>query len=93
MPTKEDIELMKQALADGFTTRNPSGTWAPVEAARPPLQCDMVKGCSELVTHIDEKGYVYCQAHGQQRKVYQRCRALTPKELKRLDAGKQVEKY
>ena len=33
------------------------------------LMCDMERGCALPVTHIDEKGFVYCQSHGHQRQV------------------------
>ena len=48
------------------------------------LTCDMVEGCTEPVTHIDSKGYVYCATHGQERKATQRCRKLLPRERVQL---------
>lgn len=30
--------------------------------------CDMDKGCTNPVTHIGEKGYVYCAAHVERRR-------------------------
>jgi hypothetical protein len=57
------------------------------------LKCDMEKDCAEDVTHIDEKGYVYCHEHGVQRKSWRRCRQLTPKELRQLQAGTPLASY
>lgn len=57
------------------------------------LRCDMVKGCKEMVTHIDDKGYVYCKPHGIQRKSYRSCRLLTSSELKQLKAGLPLASY
>lgn len=31
------------------------------------LHCDMKANCMLLVTHIDHKGYIYCDNHAQQR--------------------------
>lgn len=57
------------------------------------LHCDMERDCAEPVTHIDRKGYVYCTAHGAQRKLYQPCRKLRPFELKRLQTGESLRRY
>ena len=49
------------------------------------LKCDMIEGCIADVTHIDDKGYLYCAEHGPQRREGgRRCRKLTPSELDRL---------
>jgi len=55
------------------------------------LRCDMSKDCAQAVTHIDEKGFAYCAAHGAERKAYRHCRALRPYELRRLEAGKTID--
>jgi hypothetical protein len=57
------------------------------------LRCDMVEMCGEEVTHIDEKGYIYCTNHGWARRSWCRCRKLRPHELSRLRRGLQVERY
>ena len=57
------------------------------------LKCDMEKDCGEAITHIDDKGYIYCHAHGVQRKSFRPCRKLTPKELKQLKAGTPLASY
>lgn len=57
-------------------------------------RCDMERDCDEPVTHIDHKGYVYCYAHGQQRKASGiRCRKLTPAEARRIAAGQPLTRY
>jgi len=55
------------------------------------LKCDMEKDCKETITHIDNKGFIYCQKHGEQRKVYCRCRKLKPSELKKLQSGMPIK--
>ena len=57
------------------------------------LRCDMNRECTEPVSHIDDKGYGYCTAHGQQRQEYRRCRKLRPHELRRLQRGEQLTRY
>jgi hypothetical protein len=57
------------------------------------LTCDMEKECGEPVTHIDEKGFVYCRKHGNDRKYSMRCRQLTSKELKLLRTGLPLGRY
>lgn len=51
------------------------------------LKCDMKLDCGASVTHIDEKGWVYCAQHGAIRKYTMRCRQLKPKELATLKSG------
>jgi len=57
------------------------------------LTCDMEDGCKEPITHIDEKGWIYCADHGRDRQSYQRCRKLRPSELKQLQRGEPLAKY
>ena len=58
------------------------------------LQCDMSGSCKEPVTHIEDSGFVYCTKHGLQRRAAgQRCRKLTPAELKRLKRGETIARY
>ena len=57
------------------------------------LTCDMVEGCTQPVSYIDAKGYVYCEQHGKERQRYQRCRKLRPAELKVLRTGEPLEAY
>jgi hypothetical protein len=49
------------------------------------LVCDMEKNCSEPVTHIDNKGFVYCSKHAVRRKASVPTRAIKPAELKKLE--------
>jgi hypothetical protein len=58
------------------------------------LVCDMEAGCAAPVTHLDEKGFVYCKPHG----IYRRgggyrCRALSGRELRQLTAGEPLREY
>ena len=58
------------------------------------LKCDGLSACGAKVTHIDEKGFVYCQSCGLRRKQSQiRCRKLKSSELKSLENGKSLERY
>lgn len=59
-----------------------------------PSTCDMKTGCLWPVTHIDEKGYVYCSEHGVQRRDSGiHCRQLKPWELNRILRGEPIERY
>ncbi len=56
--------------------------------------CDMVHGCTGHVTHIDEKGFVYCEPHGIQRKQGNtRCRKLKGFEMRFIHAGQPLRSY
>jgi hypothetical protein len=58
------------------------------------LHCDMKKDCEEPVSYIDNKGFVYCTQHGQQRKASGiPSRKLSPAELGQIENGKPLEKY
>jgi len=50
----------------------------------------MQNDCNATVTHIDVKGYVYCTVHGVERKSWQRCRKLTPVEIRHLTSGGRI---
>lgn len=54
------------------------------------LQCDMKDSCTSPITHIGEKGYVYCAEHKDDRKGIERCRKLRKWELKLLESGQLV---
>lgn len=56
-------------------------------------RCDGVAGCQEPITHLDNKGYIYCTKHGIERRDVRPCRKLRPHELKKLARGEQIEKY
>lgn len=59
------------------------------------LKCDGygMNACMHPVTHIDEKGYVYCTSHGEQRQAHRRCRKLRAHELQTLRSGQPIERY
>lgn len=58
------------------------------------IRCDMADDCMEDVTMLDDKGYVYCEAHGLERRdVGYRSRKLRPHELNRLKRGDTLTRY
>jgi hypothetical protein len=57
------------------------------------LKCDWRADCTNPISHIDEKGYVYCMDHGRVRQGSMRCRKLTQPEIKRLLNGQPLERY
>lgn len=55
------------------------------------LHCDMKANCMWLVTHIDHKGYIYCDNHAQQRMASGiPVRKLTLEERSTIADGKQI---
>jgi hypothetical protein len=58
------------------------------------LQCDMSHDCKGAVTHLEEKGWIYCSTHAGIRKFSgRRCRKLRPHELKKLQSGQPLKRY
>jgi hypothetical protein len=59
------------------------------------LRCEYTADCPGAVTHIDNKGFIYCQRHGQIRRESRHggCRKLRPHELRRLERGEKVKSY
>lgn len=57
------------------------------------LTCDMTEGCTEPVTHIDNKGFAYCTDHGITRRDWCPCRKLRPWELRKLQRGEALARY
>lgn len=55
--------------------------------------CDMYKDCASPVTHIGEKGYVYCSEHVACRKHVERCRKMRKWERNLIARGKPVPSY
>lgn len=55
----------------------------------------MADDCREPITHIGEKGYIYCSCHAARRRAsgYERCRKLRPFELRILAAGDPLPSY
>jgi hypothetical protein len=52
-----------------------------------PLSCEMEKDCAATVTHVGEKGYVYCKEHVDRRRGIERCRRLRKWEIALLTQG------
>lgn len=81
-------------LCAGHARGNPASAACDTsEVARPVPACDMKTDCTEPVSHIDDKGFVYCEKHGLQRRGWRPCRKLRPHELRRLQAGKTLAHY
>lgn len=57
------------------------------------IHCDMTAECDQPITHLDDKGYVYCTTHGLQRRDYRPCRKLRPAEINKLQRGEQLDHY
>lgn len=57
------------------------------------LTCEMVKDCSEPVTHIDQDGYIYCADHGVERRTWKPCRKLRTWELHRIERTGSLRHY
>jgi hypothetical protein len=53
----------------------------------------MKRDCTNPVTHIGEKGFVYCAEHAPCRKGWERCRKMRVWELKLLAEGKPLPSY
>lgn len=77
------VDAMLEALAQ--LLESPPGTVI--------LACDGEAGCCAPVTHIDNKGYIYCEGHGLARRTYRPCRKLRPHELRTLRRGEPVRRY
>jgi hypothetical protein len=55
------------------------------------LKCDMQVACKADVTHVDNKGYVYCACHGKHRALSVPCRALRATEIAKLTNGQTIK--
>jgi hypothetical protein len=64
-----------------------------VTATDSDITCDMEKDCKEPVTHIDNKGFVYCAKHGEQRKGSVPTRKLSNQELTTIKSGERIKEY
>lgn len=60
-----------------------------------PLRCDMTADCTEPITHLDSKGYLYCTKHAAQRKSSSgpSVRKLKPGEISKLSRGESIRGY
>ena len=56
-------------------------------------QCSMTNTCPNEITHIGEKGYIYCSAHAGPRREREACRLLRPFELDILKQGVALPSY
>lgn len=56
-------------------------------------QCEMLEDCPRPVTHIGEKGYIYCQLCAANRRGWERTRKLAKWELALIEQGKQILSY
>ena len=54
------------------------------------MKCDMTADCTNAVTHIGNKGFVYCATHAACRQGYERCRILRRWEMAELSAGRAI---
>jgi hypothetical protein len=55
------------------------------------LTCDMERSCTRPVTHIDNKGWMYCTPHGEQRRTSGKpCRKLRSGEIETLESGRTI---
>ena len=86
--------LSRQVQRAGLDLRD------PFQNARPCFQwqmptCDMEHECTQPVTHIGNKGYVYCTEHAVTRREsgYERCRKMTHAEMLTILSGKPLTKY
>lgn len=94
-PEAVSVVLDSERYRNGYAGTIFSAADVAPEATTPAraLTCDMTNDCHEPITHIDEKGYIYCRAHGIQRKTCCRCRQLQPAELNRLKRGEALQRY
>ena len=62
---------------------------------RIPATCDMVSDCPNPVTHIGRKGYIYCQQHAFERRIYgtESTRRMAAWEIRVIEAGKALPSY
>lgn len=59
------------------------------------VTCEMQRDCPNPVSHIGNKGYVYCQEHAVTRRAagHERCRKMRPWEIALLKSGKPLPSY
>lgn len=55
--------------------------------------CDMSKDCTNNVTHIGSKGYVYCSSCAPLRQRFERTRKMQVWELKLIASGEPLPSY
>lgn len=59
------------------------------------MQCDMENECTGAVTHIGEKGYIYCTEHAIERRrfVGENTRKMRKWEIELIKAGQPLPSY
>jgi hypothetical protein len=57
------------------------------------LVYDMKDGCTNPVTHIGVRGYIYCAGCSPQRQGFEHTRRMRSWELKILQSGKKLLRY
>lgn len=59
------------------------------------MQCQMTGKCTAPVTHIGNKGYIYCTEHALDRRSsrYEQTRAMRPWEVALLATGESLPSY
>jgi hypothetical protein len=57
------------------------------------VRCEMDHHCNEPVTHLDNKGFVYCAKHGVARRSFTPCRKLLASEIRKLQRGEALKRY
>lgn len=53
----------------------------------------MTHSCSSAVTHVGEKGYIYCAVHAVDRRGVERTRKMKPWELRLIQRGVPLPSY
>jgi hypothetical protein len=63
-----------------------------LQSTKKMLTCDMTAECTCAVTHIGNKGYVYCTQHAAERRASSRehCRKMRAWEINTLASGGQI---
>ena len=56
-------------------------------------QCGMRPDCPEPVTHIGERGYIYCTGHAAILRGWENTRKMRPWELRLIEAGQRLPSY
>lgn len=58
-------------------------------------RCEMAADCAQPVTHIGDKGYIYCAEHAARRRAsgYERCRRMRQWECALIEKGKPLPSY
>lgn len=49
--------------------------------------------CESPVSMLDSAGFVYCESHGLDRRMYEPCRKLRGWELRKIQRGEALRRY